>query len=1534
MARDSSAQVKAEIEAFGGVDSVLVATSRNYATAEYRSRQFTITFVGEAVAGNVPQLRVTDVGANGCTSPPNATAGHDVAKTLVDSFIPLYQVQRTKDLEYDASAVDVKDAIETLSGVCTVDVSRSVRANGFEWLVTFLDLRSDRLLRSMRPNSLLLDNIADHVEPNIFIVPILHAKLSTPRSGIPYYVRSAAINEVGVGTFRTSQPSSLQPAAQTPAAPKHATVAPVSDTEMSVQWEAPQYNGGETISRYYLEWDTRTTFDSAIDGKPFGSIVVDASEQDSVADVQAVRVSVDDAWYVSGSFFLEYNGQATGSIPFDASALEVERALEELCTVRDVAVTRQIRDTHGAFTWLVTTVAPTDGMEAGDGQMSTTSELQGVKSHKLRANGDNLLTCKGATRSECWSDPDCTSIGTETTREFQRLLCQSSTGFSLSFAGETTYALQRAANASEIEEALEGLHNVGDVSVTGSCDNSVENSFLYVRFENDAGDLPALSSSVDGDFEEVTKGSVQFVVGRKALSYTIRDIPAAVVPWTVRISAYNSVGHGEHVVATHDSSEMVLGGVLAPTLPMNVGAEIESARSAWIYWDAPSSDGGDLITEYVVDLDTSDGFDSTCKSGPEVQMITATAATSTHSGESFNLTFDGSQYLACVDWNSTPWVIQEDLRAGDGALSDVVVTRGGDGSAVWAYGYSYSVTFGYNKSYTALADVPEMIVESCGTGSDGVAFEVDTLRDGTEAKTSACQVEHLAPFSSHSVHAADAEGSGTAIQGTFSHLITGLSPAVSYRTRVAAVNSVAQSPWAFMGYPHQPSTFAPTSVPKIVRNVTVRSRGDSALHVGIGLPVGIDTHGTEGLSLERFRVEVARRIFEKQIVSLELTNDGNGTSVVYPTRGSYTLTVGDATTWCLDWGAEAKEVQLALDALATVDGVEVEVIQPKKYPVSGSNATNAVDSSRSLIASFTGPYLSNGDQDLMNIGLCTSLDAGAFLDVRTFTDGVAGSISPVLSVMTSSHNSSSSTLAGNFRMSFGYRADLGLRLGEGNETTVYSAIDAGSKIVRCSSDLSHYINKGDLIALAGVEMIVDGDFACEDSVAWDNTLAEYPCSFAVDSSHPHGAYGFPIYGASNSLGSVHVERGSTKVLTDWNLVPFLAARDTIILRDQSLARFSSYVVSSVSNDVVELAEEFRGPSMLRAAAFFSPFTIVPFDATAEEIRDALESLPSVGSVEVTRMGPDETNAFEWHVTFTSYDGPLSDAHVLRVESITSRALEVADCSEAGNGTYLATGEMVDGRMRYKLVDRSSYIEFDSSADNGLGRWIITADHVEAPYAIAVLGVDAPARDSLSPPTGSKAFWSTGCAVSIPSSPVVLLDGIVSSVQAEVGMKGSFAHLTKDVRTQPGLVEVQAIHLGASDDSLGGTFAVDFAASGGFAAAWDISASDMEVKTVQFCVGFVSSDTPSCVDFHLTLPQADVAFSTTCTKSWRSIRHLINQRRHFFRRGNLSSAFRLLLHNWCALHYFVPRDLVKSTALCPDSVCRRSKQAAKCIIVEA
>ena len=95
----------------------------------------------------MPLLQILDVGSNGCLDAQllGGTFSDDIAPISVDQIqtpnVPLYKIQTTTDIPYNASSEDMKAALEGLSQACMVDVSRRIDRNGYLRDVTLLRLR-------------------------------------------------------------------------------------------------------------------------------------------------------------------------------------------------------------------------------------------------------------------------------------------------------------------------------------------------------------------------------------------------------------------------------------------------------------------------------------------------------------------------------------------------------------------------------------------------------------------------------------------------------------------------------------------------------------------------------------------------------------------------------------------------------------------------------------------------------------------------------------------------------------------------------------------------------------------------------------------------------------------------------------------------------------------------------------------------------------------------------------------------------------------------------------------------------------------------------------------------------------------------------------------------------------------------------------------------------------------------------------------------------------------------------------------------
>merc|ERR1711871_928203 len=96
-------------------------------------------------------------------------------------------------------------------------------------------------------------------------------------TGTSYYIRVAAVNSQGVGSYGISTPDKWHPH-EVPDGPNNVKLSVTSDTMLTVSFDAPEYNGGDTVTSNTVEWDTTSTFNGAATPYPRkGSVTLDAS---------------------------------------------------------------------------------------------------------------------------------------------------------------------------------------------------------------------------------------------------------------------------------------------------------------------------------------------------------------------------------------------------------------------------------------------------------------------------------------------------------------------------------------------------------------------------------------------------------------------------------------------------------------------------------------------------------------------------------------------------------------------------------------------------------------------------------------------------------------------------------------------------------------------------------------------------------------------------------------------------------------------------------------------------------------------------------------------------------------------------------------------------------------------------------------------------------------------------------------------------------------------------------------------------------
>jgi len=704
---------------------------------------------------------------------------------------------------------------------------------------------------------------------------------------------------------------------------------------------------------------------------------------------------------------------------------------------------------------------------------------------------------------------------------------------------------------------------------------------------------------------EITKGHTHPLVGRNSFHHLITGLTGG-HEYNVRVSAYNDLGYGLPQLSTPNKLKP---GATVPLAPTDVEVTSVSERTAVVSWQAPVSNGGDAIVSYAVEWDLVNSFTSRCGDKIEIQRLEISRPTADDCTGScqFNVgvTVGTDEYsTGCIDWNIDSADLQAAIRGFGSQFDDVNVetcgasTHCGDSTGAWEFGYAHTIKF---ESTGLQQNIDLMTITLCDDTNDDLlsnSVSVIPIQDG-QGLSSGCAASFLEPI-------------GRVETGTTatSFTIENLRPGIPVFIRVSAQNALGNSPPAVMGYPLQELSATPASVPEHLDYVGLSTDDDGMVHVEWSPPPFTKLEGNNGKPVLGYNIELATRVVEEQI----LTVQGDLGTLV---QGQYKLQFGAEVTKCLDVFASAMELEYALEYLDTLDDVSVE--------------RSDTHHGYQYLVRFSGELKENGNvEELELAGAVCSGEASALLpegeimedvvNIRTLVQGQTGGVPEIVSITTSS-DAGTTLLSGAFHLSYDYIGDFFQEV-PGALVTV----KAGSRFVSTNDfDLRPFLRRGQSVKIANEILSVDNLDAFTYSV------------LPLSSYHVEGATSEKVYIMDNIVGHVDVVT-TTTTATTYDDYSSLLREGEFIMLDNDV-----YAVSSIDSGNIHLGEPsdhttpkpYLGSTDAHVIVYERKKIEVNFDESAHELDLKIESLPGIGSVDVSRIGPDSQNSFTWSVTFTS-----------------------------------------------------------------------------------------------------------------------------------------------------------------------------------------------------------------------------------------------------------------------------------------------------------
>jgi hypothetical protein len=434
-------------------------------------------------------------------------------------------------------------------------------------------------------------------------------------TGTEYYVHVSARNTYGTSPRTAASPTLLAPPKQVPGLPNDVTVSVNSgeDDSLVVSYATPDSDGGDEIIRYRVELDTDEEFPDPV---AVEDIYCPTDNKRTVWEVHAKG----GAQYISGGYFslkLSANGYDyyTDDIPYDAVGMaEDEVGVYELLdftfatsvnssqvtpsssTLGKLFVNDRLKIEGSTYENRIYTVRHTEDFGvSGFGATPTTmlnltSAFDGVAMTKAKVY--RLSGGRGdATTSRVYCEYDATYC------DASRIQISGSMQAKLeTFTDAITEGVNVIRTGPDSGNGYTWRVTFLDDSPTDPYDFALalhESNLVGNGTFNNEPDV-VVTQLVDGEVYDTCTGS-QVVPSSGGL-----DMGQY---YYARVVAINTVGYGLSQVAESAEKPMV-----TPGRPTSVTLSTMSAESLRVVFDVPTSDGGDDITAYLIEYDTSADF--------------------------------------------------------------------------------------------------------------------------------------------------------------------------------------------------------------------------------------------------------------------------------------------------------------------------------------------------------------------------------------------------------------------------------------------------------------------------------------------------------------------------------------------------------------------------------------------------------------------------------------------------------------------------------------------------------------------------------------------------------------------------------------------------------------------------------------------------------------------------------------------------------------------------------------------------------------